>query len=107
MERKKKEAEERNRKEGDELYRQATAKDNVDEGLIQRAADLGCRPACLYIGRWMMEEWRRPGVYTKKEEADIAEKAKRYFHIAFSKEDSMEAQTEARFGHPAAGVLPH
>lgn len=97
-ERKKKEAEERNRKEGDELYRQATAEDNVDEGLIRRAADLGCRPACLYIGRQMMEEWAT-GAYTKREKADIAEKAKEYFYIASSEEDSMEAKTEARFGY--------
>lgn len=97
-ERKKKEAEERNRKEGDELYCQATAEDNVDEGLIRRAADLGCRPACLYIGRQMMEEWAT-GAYTKREKADIAEKAKEYFHIASFEEDSMEAKTEARFGY--------
>ncbi len=89
---------EQNRKRGDEIYRQAVATDEVDEHLMQQAADLGSRPACLYLGRQMYEAFASDA-YTKAEKKSIAEKAIRYFRTASLEEDSAEARTEAKFGY--------
>lgn len=89
---------ERKRLQGDELYRKAIAGDRIDEGLVWQAADLGCRPACLYLGRQMMEAWSA-GPYTKEEKVDIAEVAKEFFRTASFEEDFEESKTEAKFGY--------
>lgn len=97
-ERRRMEEAEQNRKRGDEIYRQAVATDEVDEHLMQQAADLGSRPACLYLGRQMYEAFASDA-YTKAEKKRIAEKAIRYFRTASLEEDSAEARTEAKFGY--------
>ena len=95
---------EQNRRRGDEIYRQAIAGDEVDNALVRQAADLGCRPACLRLGRELMEAWST-GSYTMAEKDNIAMEAKGYFHTASQEEDSVEAKTEAMFGYLMFQVL--
>lgn len=92
------EIEEQKRQRGDELYRQATAGGAADEALVRRAADLHSRPACLYMGRRLLEKWST-GSYTKAEKLKIAKEARGYFSTASLEEDSVDAKTEARFGY--------
>lgn len=103
-ERKSREEAEQNRREGDTLYRRAIANRTVDEELMWQAAELGSRPACLYLGRQMMEAWST-GSFTKEEKADIAEVAKNYFYTASLEEDFMESKIEAQFGYLMFQVL--
>lgn len=103
-ERKSREEAEQNRREGDALYRRAIANQTVDEELMWQAAELGSRPACLYLGRQMMEAWST-GSFTKEEKADIAEVAKNYFHTASLEEDFKESRIEAQFGYLMFQVL--
>lgn len=89
---------ERLRIEGDKVYHQATAGDKVDKVLIKQAAQMGSRPACLYMGRKKMQEWSS-GAYTKEEKEEIAREAKRYFKVACVEQDTEAEKTEARFGY--------
>lgn len=89
---------EENRKRGDEIFHKAISGDKTDESLVRQAADLGSRPACLYVGCQMLLAWSTDA-YTKAEKEDIAQKAKSYFKTASLEEDSAEARTEARFGY--------
>lgn len=97
-ERKRTEQEEQDRRQGDSLYRQAIAGQKVDDQLVWQAAELGSRPACLYLARQMMEAWSI-GAYTKEEKADIAEVAKNFFYTASLEETFKESKIEAKFGY--------
>lgn len=103
-ERRRQEEIEQDRLQGDELYRQAIAGGQIDEELVRQAAELGCRPACLYLGRQKMEAWAA-GPYTKKEKAGIAEEAKRYFRTAALEEYFEQSRIEAQFGYLMFQVL--
>ena len=105
-EKERKEAEriEQLRIEGDKLYRQATAGGKADEALIEKAAQMGSRPACLYMGRKKMQEWSS-GAYTREEKEDIAEEAKKYFEVARVEQATEAEKTEARFGYLTFQVL--
>lgn len=94
---------EQKRLRGDELYRRATSGSTVDENLIAEAADLGCRPAGLYMGRKVMEAWtagQRAKLYTQAELDELAKAGKDYFLTAGPAKDYPEpVQTEVRLGY--------
>ena len=94
---------ERKRQRGDALYRQATSGNAVDEDLIAEAADLGSRPAGLYMGRKVMEAWtegQKAKIYTQAELDELAKAGKDYFLAAGPAEDYPEpVQTEVRLGY--------
>lgn len=90
--------EEQRRLEGDELYRQAIAGKPIDEDLIAEAAEMGCRPACLYMGRQLLEAWSA-GTYTADEKQELAEAGKEYFRIAALEENFPASQAEAELGY--------
>lgn len=94
---------ERKRLQGDVLYRRATSGDAVDEDLIAEAADLGSRPAGLYMGRKVMEAWtagQRAKIYTQAELDELAKAGKDYFLTAGPAMDYPEpVQTEVRLGY--------
>ena len=72
-------AEEKKRKEqGAVLYAQATAGDEVDEDLLQQAADLGDPQACMIIGKRLMEKGVSD-LYTDAEQQEMMKKAASYF----------------------------
>lgn len=87
---------EENRKRGDELFQQATAQTSANEDLIKKAADLGCRPACLHMGRNLTEAFGSDS-YTKTEKEEIAKTAKDYLKIASMEENDEATQVEAWF----------
>lgn len=93
---------ERNRLRGDALYRQATSGGTMDETLVAEAADLGSRPAALYMGRKMMKAWiagKRDRVYTQAELEKIAKDGETYFSTAGPSKDYPEpVQTEVWLG---------
>lgn len=94
---------EQNRLRGDALYRQATSGGTVNEKLVAEAADLGSRPAALYMGRKMMKAWttgKRDRIYTQTELERIAKDGKKYFRIAGPAGNYPEPiQTEVRLGY--------
>lgn len=93
---------ERDRRRGDELYRRATAGGAVDEDLVAEAADLGSRPACLYMGRLLIDTWfagQYDGSYTQAELLEIGEAAEGYFSVARQEKNfPADLQIEAEFG---------
>lgn len=78
------------RKEGDELYKQATAGEEYDEALIKKAADMGSADACLYYGRQLMGQWGS-GLLTREEKSACVKRAAKYLEFPAKKD------TEAKF----------
>ena len=72
-------AEEKKRREqGAVLYAQATAGDEMDEELLQQAADLGDPQASMIIGKRLMQDGKSD-LYTDAEKNALMEKAAGYF----------------------------
>lgn len=93
---------EQNRLRGDKLYRQASSSRPVDEKLMVEAADLGSRPACLYMGQKIMRAWtagRKARIYTQDEMEKMAKAGRDYFLTAGLAEDYPEPlQREVQLG---------
>lgn len=70
--------EKRNKERGAELYAQATAGDEVDEDLLQQAADLGDPQACMIIGKRLMQDGASD-LYTDAEQQSLMRQAAGYF----------------------------
>lgn len=86
---KKKEADAK-RKAADEVYAQATAGDEYDEELIEKAANMGSPEACLYHGKKLVKQWSTEHL-TRAEKADIIKLAAAFLSTAAS------LNTEAEF----------
>lgn len=96
------EKKEQDRLRGDKLYRQATAEGRMDEELIAEAAGLGSSPACLYMGRRLLEAWyegQYTTSYTKTELEEMAELGWDYFLTAGTGEIPPESEGEAELGY--------
>lgn len=93
---------ERDRLQGDALYRRATIGGAMDETLIAQAAELGSSPACLYMGRRLLEAWyegQYTTSYTKTELEEMAELGWDYFLTAGTGEIPPESEGEAELGY--------
>lgn len=95
---------ERDRLRGKELCRQAIDGNKVNENLLVQAAELGYQPACLFMGRRLMDKWDT-GTYTRKEKLELAEAAKRYFYTVFLGTDIPEQRIEGEFGYQLFTVI--
>ena len=77
---KKKEADAK-RKAADDVYAKATATEEYDEELIEKAANMGSPDACLYHGRKLMKKWSSEPL-TRAEKADLVKLAAAFLSTA-------------------------
>ena len=81
-----------------ELYKEATKSDEIEENLMKKAADLEHPEACLYFGKKLMEDYASDK-FTKKEKSVIIKDAKKYLSSA------RKLNTEANFLYINSSVL--
>ncbi len=72
------EEERRNKEKGAELFTKATAGDEIDEDLLQEAADLGDPQACMIIGKRLMQDGSSD-LYTDAEQKSLMRRAAVHF----------------------------